>query len=562
MKDLNYHIEMQVVTPLAVGAGNDNEWVRGIDYVQKDGKVYVLDIQKAADNGIDINRLTELFLKSDEKGISALLGNQLNGIATRVFPLPASTTNPIKSFLRTQLYDKPLVAGSSVKGAIRSALFKTLRTDERDNKDVFGDMKNGTDLMRFIRVGDIEMPTTNLVNTKLFNLRKDGNEWAGGWKQAMQETTANFSSTGFNTLYECVAPNQKGYGTIGMSGNAYSLLLQHSTETRNISHATQKKALMETGIQALFHIINTATRSYLQKEKAFFETYTAERSHEILDCIDRLLAMIPADDSCCLMKMSAGVGFHAITGDWQYEDYDDAGYWEKGKNLGKKKYKSRKIAEYDGQLQLMGFVKIRPMNEQEAVQATEAQQTEHQAAIDDILRPVIAREEACQAAAELAARRQQKREEEKRKTEAFKELIEQAKQLYAEEHWDAAADKAKDALALCPEQQEATQIIERCETEKQRRTYIEQEATATAERFSQPLAEVLKDIVSIGNLLGTTTKWLKVEGHALGVQEFEALLAGVKALPAKEQRNLQKKRKDFVKVMGEEDTQRLFDSLA
>jgi len=560
MKDLNYHIEMQVVTPLAVGAGNDNEWVRGIDYVQKDGKVYVLDIRKAVAIGIDINRLTELFLKNDEKGISALLGNQLNEIATRVFPLPTFTTNPIKSFLRTQLYDRPLVAGSSIKGAIRSALFKALRTDEQDNKAVFGDMKDGTDLMRFIRVGDIEMPTTYLVNTKLFNLRKDSNEWAGGWKQAMQETTANFSPTGFNTLYECVAPGQKGYGTIGMAGNAYSLLLQYSAETRNISHATQKKVLMETGIQALFHIINTATRSYLQKEKAFFETYTAERSDEVIDCINRLMAMIPADDIYCLMKMSAGVGFHAITGDWQYEDYDDTDYWENGKDQGKKKYKSRKIAEHDGQLQLMGFVKMRTMSEQEVVRAETSQQAEHQATIDSILRPVREQEEVRRAAAELAARKQQEREEEKRRKESYQTLMEQARHLYAEDRWDEAVAKAKEALSLCPAEQAPVQLIESCANAKRLKVFAEQEAAATTERFNQPLAEVLKGIVSIGNLLGTTTKWLKVEGHTLGDPEYDALLAGVKALPAREQRNLQKKRKDFVKVMGEEKTNWLFNS--
>jgi hypothetical protein len=68
-----------------------------------------------------------------------------------------------------------------------------------------------------------------------------------------------------------------------------------------------------------------------------------------------------------------------------------------------------------------------------------------------------------------------------------------------------------------------------------------------AERFNRPLAEVLKGIVSIGNLLGSTAKWLKVEGHALGDSEWADLLAGVQALPAKELRNLRKKEKNVLK---------------
>ena len=64
--------------------------------------------------------------------------------------------------------------------------------------------------------------------------------------------------------------------------------------------------------------------------------------------------------------MSAGVGFHSITGDWQFDDYDKTKMWADGRNAGKKKYKSRKIAEYNNRLQLMGFVRLRSLSEQEA----------------------------------------------------------------------------------------------------------------------------------------------------------------------------------------------------
>ena len=122
MEDIKYPIELEVITPLSVGAGNDNEWTRGIDYVQKDGKIYVLDIEKAVANGVDVERLTNLFLKYDEKGISQLLGNNLEKVSRYIFNAPVTTINSIKTFLRTQLYDKPIVAGSSLKGSIRSAI--------------------------------------------------------------------------------------------------------------------------------------------------------------------------------------------------------------------------------------------------------------------------------------------------------------------------------------------------------------------------------------------------------------------------------------------------------
>lgn len=550
MKDLVYHIELTTVTPLAVGAGNDNDWVRGIDYVEKDKKVYVLDIQKAAELGADIDKLTDLFLKSDEKGICALLGNQLDKVARHVFPQPAFTTNPIKAFQRTHLYDKPVAAGSSIKGSIRSALFKALRNDEQDNKSVFGDMKEGTDFMRFIRVGDIEMPSTSLVNTKLFNLRKEGSEWAGGWKQGMQETVATYKPTGFNTLYECVEPGKKGYGTIGMAGNAYSLLLQHGGGA--ISHARQKATLMETGIQTLFHLINAATRSYLLKEKAFFETYTADRSEDIIDCIDRLLTMIPADDSCCLMKMSAGVGFHAITGDWQFDDYDQTGTWENGRDRGKKKYKSRKIAEYRQKLQLMGFVKLRVMSQEETVQTTAQQEANHHTILHQLLAPIQAREDAQRQAEDAKVQREKERAEELRKREAFNQLMAAAKELYAANQWDEAIAKAQEAIDVDPAQTETTALIEQCESAKHLKSFAEQEQDAKAAKFSKPLEQVLQGVSSIGNLIGTTGTWLKMNGKTFGNEEMTILTAAFCQLPAREQKNLHKKLKDLEKAIGKE----------
>ena len=352
MEDKKYPIELEVITPLSVGAGNDNEWMRGIDFVQKDGKVFVLDIQKAAEQGVDIGRLTSLFLNYDEKGICNLIGDKLESVSRYIFKSPVSTNNSIKTFLRTQLYGKPVIAGSSLKGSVRSAMFNHLRDNEETNEEVFGNMKDGTDLMRFIRIADIEMPSTALINTKIFNLRKDGSEWGGGWKHGMSETTSQYKSNGFNTLYECVLPGNKGLGAIILAGGAYELMAQNTDKP--ISHAQEKKELLSGGIKGFFHVINLVTKDYLCKEKAFFEKYPAERSEELIDNVNALLDMIPADDSYCLLKMSAGVGFHSITGDWQYDDYSQTGLWSEGKNAGKRKYKSRKTSEYGGHLLFIG----------------------------------------------------------------------------------------------------------------------------------------------------------------------------------------------------------------
>lgn len=555
MEDKRYPIELEIITPLSVGAGNDNEWVKGLDFVQIEGKVYVIDMQKVAAAGVDVEALTALFLKSDDLGISQLLGGKIGELSRYVFDLPAKTDNNIKTFLRTQFYDKPLVVGSSIKGSIRSALFNYLRTDEEKNEEVFGTMKDGTDFMRFIRIGDVEMPSTVLVNTKLFNLRKGGEEWLGGWKQLMNKTIGDYNPVGFNTLYECVAPGEKGLGNISLAVNAFSLL----EEFGNVRspYASKKRKLLNEPINCLFQVINDVTKAYLQKEQAFFQKYDAERSDEVLSCIESLLSMIPSDGSSCLMKMSAGVGFHSITGDWQYDDYDKTKLWTDGRHAGKKKYKSRKIAEYNHRLQLMGFVCLHALSQDEATKREQALQQRHEDQQTKILNAVKQREIDMQQKTAAEQARRQAVELEKQKTEEYNRLILQAKQDMNSELWDEAISNLEKAAVLYPKKEEIAQLKAECQKAKSIAEYRLQEQKNAEQKFSQPLSEVIKGKASAGNLVGTTVKWLKAEGHSFGQEEQTAFIAEAKNLSAGEIRKLKSKLSDLAKVAGKECVEQL-----
>ena len=559
MEDKRYPIELEVITPLSVGAGNDNEWVKGLDFVQKDGKVYVVDMQKVAAAGIDVGALTALFLKSDDKGISQLLGNKIVELSRYVFDLPAKTDNNIKTFLRTQFYDKPLVAGSSIKGSIRSALFNYLRTDEQKNEEVFGTMRDGTDFMRFIRISDVEMPSTVLVNTKLFNLRKEDTEWLGGWKQFMNKTMGNYNPVGFNTLYECVAPGNKGLGNISLAANAFDLLEKYG-QGRS-PYASKKRTLLKEPIERLFQVINDVTKEYLQKERAFFLKYDAERSDEVLNCINSLLSMIPTDGSCCLLKMSAGVGFHSITGDWQFDDFDKTKFWTDGRHAGKKKYKSRKIADYNHQLQLMGFVRLSALNQDEAIDRTTSLQRSHHTQQEQMLDVIRQREAELQQKQAEEQARQQAAEQERLKLEEYNRLILQAKLGKDSEQWDEAIANLDKAAALYPEMIEVTQLKTECLKAKVIAEYRQQEQRNAEQKFSQPLTEVIKGKTSAGNLVGTTVKWLKAEGHTFGQSEHDAFIAEARRLPAKELKNLKSKLSALAKMVGKDVTDHLCNEL-
>ena len=559
MEDKRYPIELEVITPLSVGAGNDNEWVKGLDFVQKGGKVYVIDMQKVAAAGVDVEALTALFLKFDDSGIAQLLGSKIDEVSRYVFDQPAKTDNNIKAFLRTQFYDKPLVAGSSIKGSVRSALFNYLRTDEEKNEEVFGTMKDGTDFLRFVRISDVEMPSTVLVNTKLFNLRKEGEDWLGGWKQLMNKTMGTYNPVGFNTLYECVAPGGEGLGNILLAGNAFGLLEKYGQVKS--PYAAKKRALLNEPITHLFHIVNGVTRNYLQKEHAFFQKYNAERSDEVLDCIESLMSIIPADDSSCLMKMSAGVGFHSITGDWQYDDYDDTDIWQDRRNYGKKKYKSRKIAEYNGRLQLMGFVKLRALDTDEVDLYTQSLNAEHTNIIEGYVASTRQRESERLKQIEFERLRQMTMEAERRQEQAYQEFLEVANKCYNNNDWDEAISNAKAAVEIYPDRSEAGLMIKKCEEARKLDEFRKNEQAAATQKFSQPLSEVIKGKTSAGNLVGTTVKWLKVEGHAFEQSEQTAFINESQTLNGGEKKKLKSRLSDLAKIVGRDIIEKLAKEL-
>ncbi len=564
MEDKKYRIELEVMTPVSVGAGNENEWVKGLDYVLKDGKVYVIDIQKVAGQGIDIERLTNLFLKYDYRGICDLLGTHLEQVSRLIFDAPASTDNNIKPFLRTQLYDKPVIPGSSIKGSVRSALFNYLRTDEEANAEVFGNMDKGTDFMRFIRIGDVEMPGTVLLNSKIFNLRGYG-PWQGGWKHRSTDrdgnsnTTGEYNPVGFNTLYECAVPGQKGVGSISLAANAFQLMAENTPEP--LTHLEKKKGLMNGSLQDLFRIINNVTKNYLLKEKAFFEKYTAERSDELVDNINYLLSLIPADGSSCLIKMSAGVGFHSITGDWKYDDYDDTNYWEKGRDAGKKKYKSRKTVEYNHQIQLMGFVRLKLMDEKKFEEWEHLHEEKHRQRMEQILRPVKQREAERLLQMAEEQRRREITEAEQKKQESFERLLEQSRKNYMDGLLQEAMEKAEEAAGLYPENNEVSLLLTDIRMAQSAADFRKQEEAANVHKFGQSLAEVICGKLSAGNLIGTMAKWLKVDGHSFGETEYAVFLKEAMKLSAKEQKKIKNKRKELIKAIGEEFTLRILKDL-
>lgn len=367
MESINHKhiVRATVVSPLSIGQGGEKDWVEGIDYIRDKGILYHLNLEMMANAGIPMQELSALYASGRIEELRSFLIGKLDDIYDFSMVMPAGSANPIKTFYFNPITGAYVLFGSSLKGAIRSAIFHELTREEPTDvllgkkksldRHVFGEMKDGTNFMRFIRVGDFDFEETGLVNTKIYNLQKRGGEWVGGWKDQAHFTSDKFNDKGFNTVYECLMPGTQADGFIMVSPLLYNLV------SAPMSFKREKDAIF-TGspICKLFTIINEATLDYLKKEIAFFKEYPqAEHSDRILSSLNKYREMADSFTESqgkeCLIKMSAGSGFHSITGDWQYDDFTETGFNQRN---GKKNYKSRKIACYKGTFTPMGFLRL------------------------------------------------------------------------------------------------------------------------------------------------------------------------------------------------------------
>lgn len=371
-----HELTLKVLSPLHIGEGSEKDWVEGADFVQKNGKVYKLNLRKVLQE-VDAGTIAGFLAERNSQGLLNKLPGKPEQYAEQIFDMQVPSPNPIKSFIKNGINNLAYVPGSSLKGAIRSILFKYLRDGEDNDQAVFGSLKKGDDFMRFIKVSDVIFnSSTQLVNTKIFNLYGQKPDFHGGWKHTggrQGRTDQKFSPSGFNTIYETLMPGERGRLTIAISPTAYNAVKDHPKKSR-------KDKIMEGGITDLFSIINTHSKTYIKKQIAFFEKYENKETPVIINHLKEILGHIPEDNSYGVLKMAAGSGFHAMTGDWQFEDYDKTGIWEKGIHQGKKKVKSRKIAISDDYTGLMGFVELRVLTPEEKakIKQEEEQRKEQQ----------------------------------------------------------------------------------------------------------------------------------------------------------------------------------------
>jgi len=373
----NYNVNVKVLTPVHIGAGQEKDWVKGLDFIEQDGYVYPVDFNKLfTHKKISPDEVLGYFhVNNNISGLLQSKGISVNEVTTgHKYPFKGRTSSTLKVHITGGLKGTPIIPGSSIKGAVRSILLKHLGIEQQsgNEKKVIGSSEKGDDLMRFIHFTDASFDKFILYQTKIFNLFKKNEmstDWNGGWKHGKFSNKYFLERNGkvnnrFTTTYQTISID--GISTFRISFS--EKIFNQYANRLNIIDKIREIITDNDPLTKLFWIINKYSSDYLEKEYNFFEKYKVRETDIILEEINRINEEIPEkNDKSCVLRLAQGSGFYSVTGDWRFNDHFITLDIPDNKNRTKRypagtHYKSRKLAfeEADGIIRFypMGFIKL------------------------------------------------------------------------------------------------------------------------------------------------------------------------------------------------------------
>lgn len=359
----NYDIGIEVLSPLHIGANQEKNWLRGIDFIQHKGEIFVLDKEKVFGDLDDQSQAKYLSLISAakflelEQFISAEVDpeNYHKTVYGYQGKLPS---NEIKTLIRGG-DGNPYIPGSSIKGAMASAVFNFL-FDKYQQRIGRGDDLNDSllgsfshSLFRYIRPYDATCDKTELCNVELLNLYNNRGQWESRYKEDFNITIENFS------------PEAKGRFRLSLA-DGLGRFLMIKRGPRALPRYYDDIFLQGNTIEFLFELINAYTREHIRREIEFFEEFSqVEDIDLIIENLENWQKLTSQNKQTCILRMAGGIGFHGITGDWRYKDHVEPVYEPDRRNLiysqrsrqkEPTRYKSRKVIRANAEV--MGFVKL------------------------------------------------------------------------------------------------------------------------------------------------------------------------------------------------------------
>lgn len=328
--------EITLLTPLHVGDGEN--LVLNMDYVHSGNKVFVYHIdaiiESISDNPRVINDMgrmlnLEKFIKNYKLDIKP----------EYVLPSTGNSPREIRRFLKNA-YGEPYIAGSTLKGAIRTALWNTLdrsklpavnnfRQFEKEVKNLDGQPHN--DFLRPLSISDScglnPQDSLQAQEVKIFNVL-NGNR--PGWKDFATRARANrdrFEDVE-GIFVEALRPSTRFHVRFELND-----FLQ-KTPVNSLWQIPNARGLR--GIEDLAGVVNDHSQRLAEREREFFAEFGqacvgAIRFYDEL--IQKGFDEIRQISGAFILRMAWSSGWKGMTGEWiESEDLEPV---RRENNLGK-----------------------------------------------------------------------------------------------------------------------------------------------------------------------------------------------------------------------------------
>lgn len=388
-------ILVETLTPLHIGSGRTLQSNTEYLYFNESKTVSIIDEHKVlkiiGEENIDIwvniiekgeNLLDYLKQRSPSKNIVPIQTHK------RLLKLNGNS-NPIvgkSGIIREQLFSgngQPILPGSSLKGAVRTAifnqailknpLFATRINDFKElgyngkikykggqlEKKYFGGDPNH-DIFRLLRIGDTHFKQTECILAETLNEEGDTQKI----KQSVQQHI------------ECIPTNESALCSIQIPKDLFKEIEKRPSELSLMKGIDSVKS-----IPIIFTQINAHSKKHIEQEIKKYELlHLPPQANSYVEILKQLLESYQSlSDKQCILRVGFGTGYLSMTGGWAEE------HWKYIPNINYQKEMDdlattvRKTNEYNGmalpksrKLVLggipLGFLKLTLLTEEAAVQ--------------------------------------------------------------------------------------------------------------------------------------------------------------------------------------------------
>lgn len=326
---MRYNVKIETLSSVHIGSGDKK--VLGIDFLFTPERIYFLDTKKIGES-LNIASNPKIAEKWSE---SILAGNQKTFLETHNIDFKSSSRKVVNSVYKFSDRSPSIsmmmrdgrgiayIPGSSIKGAIRTALFAQLVSKDEINKayleakkkasleydkkkkdriledtlsswanNFFGEITE--DSFRFLRIGDAFFRNASMAVINTVQIKKD----SARPRNAKFDTIKQYAEV-------LLLENTSHFSLdIDSEGLAKELLKQNNT-TRDVPQLKN--------ITSLFKSINSYTQSLVQSElKNWEKIMDAESLYDFLDFIDGEIDACSEEE--CILRIGSGSGKRFITG--------------------------------------------------------------------------------------------------------------------------------------------------------------------------------------------------------------------------------------------------------